>query len=236
MEREQLVTEIPLPNLEDPDIVDLNSDPENPKVITFEEVKTACERIANGILCTPCKEQAKRGVIACSLGNHALGLLYHGSLLKIPVTIIMPVNSSLMKQERCRRYGGLVLLKGNNMSESKLYASKIAKLNNLCLINGYDHPHIVAGQGTIGIEILEQVPDVDAIIVPVGGGGLLAGICVAVKSIRADVMIIAVESDLCPSFKEAMSAGKPVYTEDCLSSADGIKIYYDLIIFYLQRC
>ncbi|KAK4475615.1 hypothetical protein MN116_000889 [Schistosoma mekongi] len=263
MEREQLVTDIPLPNLEDPDTVDLNSDPENPRVITFEEVKAACERIADGILCTPCKwshlspahnmdiylkkeflqvtgsfkergarntllqlkpEQAKRGVIACSLGNHALGLLYHGSLLKIPVTIIMPVNSSLMKQERCRRYGGLVLLKGNNMSESKLYASKIAKLNNLCLINGYDHPHILAGQGTIGIEILEQVPDVDAIIVPVGGGGLLAGICVAVKSIRADVIIIAVESNLCPSFKEAMCAGKPVYTEDCLSSADGLAI------------
>ncbi|CAH8593127.1 unnamed protein product [Schistosoma turkestanicum] len=136
----------------------------------------------------------------------------------------MPVNSSLMKQERCKKYGGLVLLKGNNIFESKLYALKIAKLNNLILINGYDHPHILAGQGTVGLEILEQVPDVDAIIVPVGGGGLLAGICVAVKSIRPEVIIIGVESNRCPGFHEAMLAGQPVYTENRLSSADGLAV------------
>ncbi|CAH8606744.1 unnamed protein product [Schistosoma mattheei] len=263
MVNEQLVTNIPLPNAEDPDLLDPNSDPEHPKVIVFEEVKAASELIKDGIIYTPCKksqlsleynmdiyfkkeflqvtgsfkergarnallqltpEEAKRGVIACSAGNHALGLAYHGSLLKIPITIIMPVNSSLMKQERCKKYGGLVLLKGNSVFESKLYASKIAKLNNLFLINGYDHPHILSGQGTIGVEILEQVPDVDAIIVPVGGGGLLAGLCVAVKSIRPEVMIVGVESNRCPGFQEAMFAGKPVYTENRQSSADGLAV------------
>ncbi|VDP53482.1 unnamed protein product [Schistosoma curassoni] len=117
MVNEQLVTNIPLPNADDPDLLDPNSDPEHPKVIVFEEVKAASELIKDGIIYTPCKEEAKRGVIACSAGNHALGLAYHGSLLKIPITIIMPVNSSLMKQERCKKYGGLVLLKGNSVFE-----------------------------------------------------------------------------------------------------------------------
>ncbi|CAH8617942.1 unnamed protein product [Heterobilharzia americana] len=249
--------------LEDPDLFDPNCDPENPRVLTYEEVKAAKERIKDGIICTPCKkshlsykynmeiyfkeeflqvtgsfkergarnallqlthDEAKRGVIACSAGNHALGLAYHGKLLNIPVTVIMPVNASVMKRELCQSYGGRVLLKGGNMSESKRYALKLAKMNNLPLINGYDHPHILAGQGSVGMEILEQVPDVDAIIVPVGGGGLIAGISVAAKSVRPNIIIIGVESENCPGFKQAMVAGKPVYTDIAPSCADGLAI------------
>ncbi|VDP28494.1 unnamed protein product [Schistosoma mattheei] len=167
MVNEQLVTNIPLPNAEDPDLLDPNSDPEHPKVIVFEEVKAASELIKDGIIYTPCKvtifklrfnvimtlfnnsfkergarnallqltpEEAKRGVIACSAGNHALGLAYHGSLLKIPITIIMPVNSSLMKQERCKKYGGLVLLKGNSVFEVSIKYKFILDFLSLFLI------------------------------------------------------------------------------------------------------
>ncbi|CAH8646135.1 unnamed protein product [Heterobilharzia americana] len=156
MKPEHFISDILLPSEEDPDLFDPNCDPENPRVLTYEEVKAAKERIKDGIICTPCKkshlsykynmeiyfkeeflqvtgsfkergarnallqlthDEAKRGVIACSAGNHALGLAYHGKLLNIPVTVIMPVNASVMKRELCQSYGGRVLLKGGNMSE-----------------------------------------------------------------------------------------------------------------------
>ncbi|CAH8867843.1 unnamed protein product [Trichobilharzia szidati] len=221
---QSFISDIPLPSEDDPDLFDANCDPANPKTLTFDEVRLARERIKDGIIYTNCKDEAKRGVIACSAGNHALGLAYHGKLLNIPVTVIMPENASVMKRERCASFGGRVLLKGKNMLESKRYAMKMAKLNNLPLINGYDHPHILAGQGSVAIEILEQVPEVDAIIVPVGGGGLIAGISVAAKAIRPKCSIIAVESENCPGFNQAMLAGKPVYTENFPSCADGLAI------------
>ncbi|CAH8867845.1 unnamed protein product [Trichobilharzia szidati] len=188
------------------------------------------ERGARNVLLQLTPDEAKRGVIACSAGNHALGLAYHGKLLNIPVTVIMPENASVMKRERCASFGGRVLLKGKNMFEVSFRGSTAKRFNNFLIlqqyycIGCYDHPHILAGQGSVAIEILEQVPEVDAIIVPVGGGGLIAGICVAAKAIRPKCLIIAVESENCPGFNQAMLAGKPVYTENFPSCADGLAI------------
>ncbi|WKX98078.1 hypothetical protein Q1695_013625 [Nippostrongylus brasiliensis] len=182
------------------------------------------ERGARYALSRLTNEQKERGVIAASAGNHALALSYHGQQLNIPVTVVMPVFAPLMKIGMCRSYGATVILKGDNIGKAKDYAMRLAVEKEYKYINGYDAPNILAGQGTIGLEILEQVPDVDAIIVPVGGGGLIAGVAVAVKTLKPQVNIIAVESDTCPSFTEACKAGKPVEANVRSSLADGLAV------------
>ncbi|KJH40584.1 pyridoxal-phosphate dependent protein [Dictyocaulus viviparus] len=134
--------------------------------------------------------EKQRGVIAASAGNHALALCYHGQQLNIPVTVVMPLFAPLMKIGMCRSFGANVILNGDDIGKAKEYAMRMVLEKKLKYINGYDAPNILAGQGTIGLEILEQVPDVDAIIVPVGGGGLVAGIAVAVKTLKPEVKII----------------------------------------------
>jgi len=136
------------------------------------------------------QDQKKKGVIAASAGNHALALSYHGKDLGIPVTVVMPLNAPIMKISACRRHGATVHVNGADLIESKEIALKMAKANGLAYINGYDHPNILSGQGTLGLEIVEEVPDLDAVVIPVGGGGLLAGVAVAVKGLRPDVQII----------------------------------------------
>ena len=138
---------------------------------------------------------AQRGVIAASAGNHALGLAYHGRLLSIPVTVVMPRFAPLVKFNTCRRLGANVVLHGASFLEAKDHARALAAEQGLTYIHGYDDPAIIAGQGTMGLEILEQVPDVDAIVIPVGGAGLLAGIALAVKTLRPQVRIIGVEPE-----------------------------------------
>ncbi|VDM80048.1 unnamed protein product [Strongylus vulgaris] len=162
----------------------------------------------------------KYNTIGIHLGNHALALSYHGQQLNIPVTVVMPVFAPLMKIGMCRSYGANVILKGDNIGEAKGHAMKLVAEKKYKYINGYDHPDILAGQGTIGLEILEQVPDVDAIIVPVGGAGLIAGIAVAVKTLKPQ----AVESDSCPSYTEAIKAGKPVMAICKSTLADGLAV------------
>ncbi|XP_069128311.1 L-threonine ammonia-lyase-like isoform X2 [Argopecten irradians] len=167
------------------------------------------------------QEQKEKGVVAASAGNHALALSYHGKELNIPITVVMPKIAPLMKVQACRSYGAHVIVTGKDISESREYAMKLGKQEGLRYINGYDHPHILAGQGTVGLEILEQVPDLDACIIPVGGAGLIAGAALAIKSLKPSVQIIGVESETCPSFAEALKAGKPVYTSTTSTLADG---------------
>lgn len=135
-------------------------------------------------------EKKQAGVISASLGNHALALCYHGKKLGIPVTVVMPTVAPIMKISKCRQYGANVVVSGGNMSEAKNLALKISKEKNLTYINGYDHPHIMAGQGTLGLEIAEQVSDLDAVIIPVGGGGLIAGVALALKTLNPGVTVI----------------------------------------------
>lgn len=169
-------------------------------------------------------EHRQRGVIAASAGNHALGLAYHGSLLGIPVTVVMPEFAPLIKLSTCRRLGARVVQEGASFAEARAQADAIALAEGLTYIHGYDDPAIIAGQGTMVLEILEQVPDVEAIVCPIGGGGLLAGIAVALKSLRPEVKLIGVETEATASFQAAMAAGKPIYLPARPTLADGLAV------------
>lgn len=129
-------------------------------------------------------------MVAASAGNHALALAYHGKLLGIPVTCVMPSIAPLTKITSCQDLGARVILHGSHILEAREKADEYAADEGLTYINGFDHPNIIAGAGTMGIEILHQVPDVDAIVVPVGGAGLIAGIALAVKTLAPNVQVI----------------------------------------------
>src|SRR6266540_5203377 len=150
------------------------------------------ERGARNSLAQLSADQQKRGVIAASAGNHAQALAYQGKLLGIPATVVMPQYAALIKVSNCQMLGANVILHGKDFAEAKAHADKIATEKGLAYIDGYDDPAIIAGQGTMGIEIIDQVKDVDAVIVPLGGAGLLAGVSLAVKTLRPDTKIIAV--------------------------------------------
>ncbi|CAF0849304.1 unnamed protein product [Rotaria sordida] len=182
------------------------------------------ERGARNTLMVLPREEKAQGIIAASAGNHALAVCYHGQQLGIPVVVVMPRHAPIMKVNNCKSYGAVVIVKGIDLAESKRIALKLGKLFGLRYINGFDHPHILAGQGSLGLEILDQVPDVDAIVVPTGGGGLLAGIAVAIKSVNPHVQIIAAESERAPGFAAAMKAGRPIFTECHSTLADGLAV------------
>ncbi|XP_026494244.1 L-threonine ammonia-lyase-like [Vanessa tameamea] len=182
------------------------------------------ERGARNALLLLSPEAKERGVISASLGNHSQGLSYHAKQLNIPVTVVMPNVAPIMKIENCRSYGANVIIHGHDMKEAKYYAMMLAKEKGLVYINGYDHPHIMAGQGTVALEILEQVPDIDAVLVPVGGGGLLAGVVTAVKHLKPHVLIYGVETEKCPSMEVALEKGEPVSVEIRSTLADGLAV------------
>jgi threonine dehydratase len=166
----------------------------------------------------------RRGVIAASAGNHALGLAYHAKMLGIPATVVMPRFAPLMKVSNCRRLGADVVLEGADLGGARAHADEIAADQHLTYINGYDDPEIIAGQGTMGLEIARQVPDVKAVIVPVGGAGLIAGMAIALKALKPDVMIIGVEPEGAASFSAALQAGRPVRIDLRPTLADGLSI------------
>jgi len=177
----------------------------------------------NALLLLP-PEQKQRGVIAASAGNHALGLAYHAQLLGIPVTVVMPRFAPIMKVSNCRRLGANVVLHGADIGESRARADEIATEKKLTYINGFDDPDIIAGQGTLGLEIAQQVPDVDAVIVPIGGAGLIAGMALALKALKPKVKIIGVEPERAASFTAALAAGRPVKVDVRPTLADGLSV------------
>ena len=182
------------------------------------------ERGARNALLQLSPEQRQRGVIAASAGNHAQGIAYHGGLLGIPVTVVMPKFAALVKVSNCRQLGASVVLHGADVEESRKYAEELGQRDGLAFIHPFDNLDVIAGQGTIGLEILEQVPDADALIVPVGGGGLIAGIGTAVKGIRKETQVIGVEPDNAASLKAALAAGHPVPTPISPTLADGLAV------------
>jgi threonine dehydratase len=182
------------------------------------------ERGARNALAQLSHDQQKRGVIAASAGNHAQALAYQGSLLGIPATVVMPKFAPLIKVSTCQQLGATVILHGEGFGEAKAHAHEIAAENALAYIDGYDDPAIIAGQGTMGLEIVEQVPDVDAVIIPVGGAGLLAGVSLAVKTLRSDTKIVAVEAQNVASFSAALEARKPTKITMRPTLADGLAI------------
>src|SRR4051812_49087410 len=157
----------------------------------------------NALSLLPSKQQ-KRGVIAASAGNHAQALAYQGKLLGVPATVVMPKFAPLIKVSNCEKLGANVVLHGKDFAEAKAHAHEIGKEKGLAYIDGYDDPAIIAGQATMGLEIIEQVPDADVVVVPVGGGGLLAGVALAAKILRPQIQVIAVEADHVASFSAAL--------------------------------
>lgn len=182
------------------------------------------ERGARNALAQLPPEQQKRGVIAASAGNHAQALAYQGKLLGIPATVVMPRFAPLIKVNNCQKLGANVVLHGKDFGEAKARAHEIAEEQGLAYIDGYDDPAIIAGQGTMGLEIVEQVPDLDAVIVPVGGAGLLAGVALAIKTQKPKTKVIAVEAENVASFSAALEAGKPTKIALHPTLADGLAI------------
>jgi threonine dehydratase len=194
------------------------------KLDNLERTGSFKERGARNALAQLSRDQQKRGVIAASAGNHAQALAYQGSLLGIPATVVMPKFAPLIKVSTCQQLGATVILHGEGFGEAKACAHEIAAEKGLAYINGYDDPAIIAGQGTMGLEIVEQIPDLEAVIVPVGGAGLLAGVSLAVKSLRPDTKIVAVEAQNVASFSAALEAGRPTKITMRPTLADGLAI------------
>ncbi|MFM8579157.1 MAG: threonine ammonia-lyase [Planctomycetaceae bacterium] len=165
-----------------------------------------------------------RGVVAASAGNHALGLAWHGRLLGIPVSVVMPRFAPLVKVETCRQLGARVILEGTSFDEARVMAARMAAEEGLALVHGFDDPHVVAGQGTMALEILESLPDAEALVVPTGGGGLLAGVATAAKSINPSIRIVAVEPAAAPALSAALAAGEPVKVPVRPTLADGLAV------------
>ena len=182
------------------------------------------ERGARNALLQLSPDARRRGVIAASAGNHAQGIAYHGSLLDIPVTVVMPKFAPLIKVSNCRQLGARVVLHGVDLTEARAEAEAIAARENLTFIHPFDNAHVIAGQGTIALEILEQTPGVQAIVVPVGGGGLIAGIGTVVDAMRPDVEVVGVEPEGAASLTAAMAAGTPVQVALDHTLADGLAV------------
>ncbi|HQN53554.1 MAG TPA: threonine ammonia-lyase, partial [Novosphingobium sp.] len=144
-------------------------------------------------------EQCNRGVIAASAGNHAQGLSYHGKQLGIPVTIVMPRTTPVVKVMQTEAVGGKVVLEGETYDEAYAHARKLEAELGLTFVHPFDDPHVAAGQGTVALEMLEQVPELDMLVIPVGGGGLASGMGTAARAIKPDIGLIGVEAELFPS-------------------------------------
>jgi threonine dehydratase len=164
-----------------------------------------------------------QGVVAASAGNHAQGVAVAAHAAGVPAMIVMPSWASLAKQEATRSYGATIVIYGSSLEESIGRARELAGEGRLFL-HPYDDDDIIAGQGTVGLEILDDLPATDMIVVPVGGGGLIAGIATAAKAIKPDIRIIGAQAAACPSAPEAIAAGSPVRVTAQPTIADGIRV------------
>jgi len=193
------------------------------KLETLQKAGSFKVRGATNKILTNITKAQKRGVVAASAGNHAQGVAVAAHAAGVPATIVMPSWASIAKQEATRSYGAEVVMHGSSLEESISRARELAEEGRL-FIHPYDDDDVIAGQGTIGLEILDTIPCVDAIIVPVGGGGLAAGIATAVKPVRPEIRIIGVQASACPSASRAVSAGSPVQVTTRPTIADGIRV------------
>ena len=170
------------------------------------------------------EDEKNKGVVAASAGNHAQGIALASAMEKINCTIVMPKNASPAKIAATKGYGANVVLEGKNYDESWTKAQEIAKTTGAEIIHAFDDPQIIAAQGVIGLEIMEQLPDVDEIYVPIGGGGLAAGILIAIKTKNPNVKVIGVQSKSFPSMKNSIDSGKLETVDGGFTVADGISV------------
>jgi threonine dehydratase len=185
---------------------------------SFKE-RGALNRIA---MLTP--DQAGRGVVAASAGNHAQGVAYHATKRGIRALIVMPLATPLVKVTATRGFGAEVILFGANYDEACEEATRLCAAEEMTFIHPFDDAVVMAGQGTIGLELLEQIPQLEAVVVPIGGGGLIGGIACAIKESRPEIRVIGVQTSRLPSMLAARMAGHPVTVEPATTIADGIAV------------
>src|ERR1700761_758586 len=169
-------------------------------------------------------EQGKRGVVAASAGNHAQGVAYHATQRGIRAVIVMPLTTPLVKVTATRGFGAEVVLHGGNYDEACTEATRLCEEQGMTFIHPFDDPLVMAGQGTIGLELLEQIEDLQAVVVPIGGGGIIGGIACAVKEMKHAVRVVGVQTARLPSMRDAIQAHHPVTLEPATTIADGIAV------------
>ena len=182
------------------------------------------ERGAANLLLQLDADERRRGVAAASAGNHGLAVAFHANRLGIPATIVMPTPAPLIKVTSARRYGADVILHGDNYDEAYERAQAIAAERGAVFVHPFDDARVVAGQGTLGLELLEQVEPLDAVLVPVGGGGLIAGVALAIKARRPDVRVIGVQAAAVPAMQRALTVHGRVRLPAGATIADGIAV------------
>ncbi len=168
-------------------------------------------------------DKANRGVIAASAGNHAQGLSYHGTRLGVPVTIVMPRTTPTVKVMQTEAVGGKVVLEGETFDEAYAHARKLEDELGLTFVHPFDDPHVAAGQGTVALEMLEEVPDLEMLVIPVGGGGLASGMGVAARAIKPDIALIGVEAELFPSMYNRLKHNELPCGGDTLAEGIAVK-------------
>ena len=182
-------------------------------------------------------DERRRGVIAASAGNHAQAVAYHASRDGIPATIVMPRRTPLIKVANTRSHGAEVVLHGNDFDEAYAHALELQRERGLVAVHPFDDDQVIAGQGTIALELLEQEPDLEVVLVPVGGGGLISGVAVALKGLRPRVKVIGVEAAACPAMGKSVEAGHHVTVGAATTIADGIAVKRpgELTFEYVKR-
>jgi threonine dehydratase len=168
-------------------------------------------------------EERARGVIAASAGNHAQAVAYHGKRLGIPVTIVMPLGTPTMKVTQTEGHGANVVLYGDMYDDAYAKARELEQQEGYVFVHPFDDPQVIAGAGTLGLELLEDVPDLDAIVVPIGGGGLMSGVSIAARAVKPDIELIGVEAELYPSMKCALDGCNLPLGGDTLAEGIAVK-------------
>ncbi|GAB4336422.1 MAG: threonine ammonia-lyase [Candidatus Abyssubacteria bacterium] len=206
--------------------------PENLQKTGSFKIRGASNKIA---LLTP--DERQRGVIAASAGNHAQGVAYAAEKAGVSATIVMPRTTSLAKVEAMRQYKVTLVLEGHNYDEAAEHARTLQKETGAVFVHAFDDPDVIAGQGTLGLEILEECPDADTVIVPVGGGGLISGVATVIKESKPAVKVVGVEATGAASAKAALQQGRPATLDAVHTLADGIAIKRigDLTFPIIQR-
>jgi threonine dehydratase len=182
------------------------------------------ERGALNKLLTLDAAQRRAGVVAMSAGNHAQGVAYHASRLGIPATIVMPEGTPFIKIDRTEAYGATVVLKGDSLAAAREAADALARERGLVPVHPYDDPAVIAGQGTIALELLADQPELDTLVVPIGGGGLISGIALAAKALNAEIEIVGVQSTLYPSMYRLLRGEAPGPPAAAATLAEGIAV------------
>jgi threonine dehydratase len=182
------------------------------------------ERGALNKLLTLDAEERGAGVVAMSAGNHAQGVAYHARRLGIPATIVMPEGTPFIKIDRTQSLGATVLLKGDSLVAARRAADALARDDGLVPVHPYDDPEVIAGQGTVALEMIADGPDLDTLIVPIGGGGLISGITIAAKALRPDIEIVGVQSALFPSMFDVLHGKPPDISATSATLAEGIAV------------